>query len=417
MRPKSDILVVGGGIIGVSVAVQLQIRGVKVALVDWERPGAGTSYGNAGLIQDEAIMPYLFPRSFGELFRYARNRSIDASYDLAALPRLSVPFFRYWRNSRADRALAIARHRAPLISRSIADHLELANMAGAAELLRPTGWSKLFYSQRRLDQAVEEAEAQSRELGVSYVAMDGAGVAGQEPDLSSMVAGGLHWPSPLSVSDPYALTKAYLDLFLGLGGVLHKGDAQLLESVSDGWQMPTEQGLAAARRVVISLGPWSPILYEKFGYSLPFFVMRGYHRHYGVRGGARLNRPVLDAENGYFLVPMRQGIRLTTGAEFARRNAPPNPVQLERALPKARQLFPALGDALESEPWVGARPCMPDMLPVIGPAPRHPGMWFALGHGHHGLTMGPTTGKLMADLITGAVPFTDPAPYRADRFQ
>jgi D-amino-acid dehydrogenase len=327
-----------------------------------------------------------------------------------------LPFLRYWRNSEARRALKIAHDRAPLIRRSIADHRELANMAGASHLLRPIGWSKVFYTRNKLEHALKDAEAQSRNFGVSFVAMTGREVAEHEPGLNPALAGGLHWPSPVSVSDPYALTMAYLDLFRNRGGTVHKGDARSLESVSSGWTVATETGPVTARQVVISMGPWSPLVYQTLGYSLPFFVMRGYHQHFGIKEGGQLDHPVLDAENGYFLVPMRQGVRLTTGAEFARRDAAPNPVQLERALPKARQLFPALGDALEPEPWVGARPCMPDMMPVIGPAPRHPGAWFAMGHAHHGLTMGPTTGKLLADLITGETPFTDPVPYSVSRF-
>lgn len=416
MTRTADMVVLGGGIVGVCVALHLQLRGRQTVLVDRKDPGAGTSYGNAGLIQNEAVMPHLFPRAFTELLRYARNRSIDAAYDSTALPAFAAPFFRYWRNSRHDRALAIAHQRAPLIRRSVTDHLELAEAAGALDLLRPIGWTKVFYSQQRLDRAIAEAEAQLLNLGVSFRPLDSVALADHEGCLSTKLVGGLHWPDPISISDPYALTRAYLDLFLCSGGSLLKGDALSLEEASGGWAIETESGPLRSHEVAMTLGPWSPELYGKLGYSLPFFVMRGYHRHYSVEDGARLTHPVLDAENGFFLVPMRQGIRLTTGAEFTRRDAPPNPAQLERALPKARELFPGLGQVLDPEPWMGARPCMPDMLPVIGPAPRHRGLWFAFGHGHHGLTLGPTTGKLLADLVIGAAPFTDPAPYRADRF-
>jgi D-amino-acid dehydrogenase len=90
-------------------------------------------------------------------------------------------------------------------------------------------------------------------------------------------------------------------------------------------------------------------------------------------------------------------------------------VQLERAEPIARRLFP-LGERLDSEPWMGSRPCTPDMLPVIGPAPRHANLWFAFGHAHHGLTLGPVTGRLVAEMVTGQAPFIDPAPYSPARF-
>ncbi len=123
-----------------------------------------------------------------------------------------------------------------------------------------------------------------------------------------------------------------------------------------------------------------------------------------------LNHPVLDSDLGYLLAPMNRGIRLTTGVEFARRDAPPTPVQVERALPRARALFP-LGEAVDAKPWMGARPCLPDMLPVIGKAPRHAGLWFDFGHQHHGLTLGPATGRLLAEMMTGETPFADTSAF------
>ena len=89
--------------------------------------------------------------------------------------------------------------------------------------------------------------------------------------------------------------------------------------------------------------------------------------------------------------------------------------QIDRCEPLARKLAP-LGDRLDPTPWMGARPCLPDMLPVLGPAPAHKGLWFNFGHAHHGLTLGPVTGRLLAEMMTGESPSIDPRPYRADRF-
>ena len=121
--------------------------------------------------------------------------------------------------------------------------------------------------------------------------------------------------------------------------------------------------------------------------KLPLAVKRGYHRHFRRQGNAALGRPVLDAENGYCLAPMEQGIRLTTGVEFAARDAPPTPVQFERLMPAARELFP-LGEAGRGGAMAGARPCFADSRPVIRRAPRQRGLWLAFGHGHWGLTLG-----------------------------
>jgi D-amino-acid dehydrogenase len=137
--------------------------------------------------------------------------------------------------------------------------------------------------------------------------------------------------------------------------------------------------------------------------------------HYRTEGNATLTRPVIDAERGYCITPMTKGIRLTTGAEFASRDAPPSPVQLTRAEAAARDIFP-LGEAQEPEAWLGRRPCLPDMVPVIGRTPGKPGLWLAFGHHHLGFTLGPVTGRLVAEMMTGETPFTDPSPYRIDRF-
>jgi D-amino-acid dehydrogenase len=188
-----------------------------------------------------------------------------------------------------------------------------------------------------------------------------------------------------------------------------------LHRVDGRWRIEAGGGPVDANEAVVALGPWAPDLLRTLGIKLPLGIKRGYHRHYRPRGNMGLTRPVLDAEYGYCVVPMEQGLRLTTGAEFAARDAPPTPVQFDRLLPAARKLFP-LGEPVEQEPWMGSRPCFPDSMPVIGRAPRQPGLWLAFGHANWGLTLGPATGRLIAEMMTGATPFCDPKPYSAERF-
>jgi D-amino-acid dehydrogenase len=209
--------------------------------------------------------------------------------------------------------------------------------------------------------------------------------------------------------------KAYARLFEERGGRFVEGDARTLSKLRDGWQVRTAKGPVTAGAVVVALGPWSDDLFRTLGLSFPFGVKRGYHMHFTAQGNATLNRPIIDVANGYALTPMVKGIRLTTGAEFALRDAPATPVQLSRVEPLAREIFP-LGERVDAEPWLGRRPCLPDMLPVVGRAPGQDGVWLNFGHHHLGFTLGPVTGRLLAELMTGEAPFTDPAPYRADRF-
>jgi len=165
----------------------------------------------------------------------------------------------------------------------------------------------------------------------------------------------------------------------------------------------------------VALGPWSPDVLKPLGYKFPFAVIRGYHRHFRGKGNAGLARPVLDADVGYCITPMEMGIRMTTGVEFAARDAKPTPDQFDHIMPRARELFP-LAEPIESRPWMGSRPCFPDSRPVIGRAPGRSGLWLAYGHGHSGLTLGAVTGRLVAEMIMGSTPFCDPTPYSAERF-
>jgi D-amino-acid dehydrogenase len=416
----ADVIVLGGGIVGVSIAVHLQMRGRQTVLLDRQGPGEATSFGNAGLIQREAVYPHLFPRNLGDLLRYAGNRTTDAYYHPSMLPRLMRPFLGYWYHSSPDRYAAIARKYARLIAHCVDDHMALAEAADAQDLLHPGGWTMAHETPASLAAAVAAAEDGRREFGVEYRALDGAALAQEEPHLRDGLAGGLQWTQPVAVIDPHALTLAYTALFERLGGRVRIGDARTLARTGAGWQVTgeggSEGGTVKAAEAVVALGAWSPVVTKPLGYDPPIFVKRGYHMHYKPDGNAGLNHAVFDVAHGYMLAPMRRGVRLTTGAEFAHRDAKPTPVQLGRVEPWARRLMPGLGVRLDPDPWVGARPCTPDMLPIIGRAPGQPGLWYGFGHGHQGLTLGPTTGRLLAAMMTGDVTFTDPADYRPDRF-
>ena len=412
---RFDVVVLGAWIVGVSIAVHLQRRGRQVLLLDRQEPGRETSFGNAGLIQREGVYPYAFPRSMGELFRHARNRSTDMHYHARALLEIAPFLARYWWHSGAARHAAIAWAYAPLIERSVSEHMALAEEAKAAHLIRHDGWIKLFRTPAKRDLALREAEALRAEFGVAFELLDARALGLAEPHLDPALEGGLHWKDPASVPDPHALTLAYVALFERLGGRLAQGDAGTLEEAATGWRVDSAQGPVQAGAAVVALGAWTRVVTRRLGYALPLVAKRGYHMHYRPAGNAVLNHTVLDVERGYLLAPMAQGIRLTTGVEFAPGDAPKTPVQLARAEPVARSLFP-LGERIDPEPWMGLRPCLPDMMPIIGQAPRHPNLWFAFGHAYHGLTLGPVTGRLLAEMITGEAPVVDPAPYRAERF-
>jgi len=412
---KTDVVVLGAGIVGVSVALHLQARGRSVALLDRRGAGEETSFGNAGLIQREGVYPYGFPHDFGALLRYGLNRTIDAHYHPSALPELAPFLWKYWRHSRPARHAQIARHYGRLIEHCIAEHRALAEQAGATALLVPGGYRRVFRTARERDKRFAEAARWNAEFGINFRTVDAKTLQAEEPYLAPVLCGALHWTDPVRVLDPHELVLAYLGLFERRGGRFLQGNAASLAADGARWRLQTAETPLEAGAAVVALGPWAGVVTRALGYELPLAVKRGYHMHYRPAGAAQLRIPTQDAERGYFMSQMRGGIRITTGAEFARRDAIRTPVQLGRAEPIARELFP-LAERLDNEPWMGSRPCTPDMMPIIGRAPRHANLWFAFGHAHHGLTLGPVTGRLIGEMMTGEAPFVDPKPYRVERF-
>jgi D-lysine oxidase len=411
---RTDAIVLGAGIVGTSIALHLAKRGMSVALVDRAGVGEQTSYGNAGIIEGNTIFPPAFPNDFSALLRIALKRASEANYHMSFLPQ-ALPWLMAFRAaSRPQRLVETARLIRPLYAQAVAEHEALMAESGAAQYLRKTGWLKVYRSKRAFKALQGEFDL-AAQLGLPLQALDGAGALALEPALQPVFGHAVFWPQAASVSNPLAVTQAYAARFTSLGGITLAGDARSLHPAGNGWRVETNEGGVDAPEVVVALGPWADELLKPLGVKLPLMVKRGYHRHFQVKGNAGLSRPVLDAGVGYVITPMEQGVRLTTGVEFATRDASPTPVQFERLMPKARELFP-LGEEVEEKTWLGARPCLPDSRPVIGRAPGIGGLWLAVGHAHWGLTLGPATGRLIAEMMTGATPFCDPAPYRAERF-
>ena len=411
MSKKVDCVVLGAGFVGLGAALALQARGRSVALVDRLGVAAGeTSFGNSGIVQSEAVYPYTFPRRPSELIVAALNQDPRAHIRHAALPAIAPALWRYFLASAAGPRLRSGQGLRALVAPAVAAHRQLVEAAGAGALMREGGWIKVFRTQAGLARGIADAE-ETRGFGVPFEVLDRDGLLAREPHMGGGLVGAVQFADPLTTSDPQALGRAYLDLFVARGGVFAQGDAATLAPSGGGWSV----GDIAARDVVVALGPWSEPLARRFGYKLPFFVKRGYHMHYAPLGNAGLSRPVLDYDRGYLITPMARGLRLTTGAEFARPDDPPSPAHLDRVEPFAREIYP-IAKRLDPTPWMGSRPCLPDMLPVIGEAPRHKGLWFDFAHQHLGLTLGPISGTLLAQMMTGETPLTDPAPYALGRY-
>ena len=411
---RTDAMVLGAGIVGTSVALHLAKRGLSVALVDRAGIGEQTSYGNAGIIEGNTIFPPAFPSHFDALLRIALKRASEANYHFSFLPHVLPWLLAFRAASRPDRLLETARLIRPLFSHAVTEHEALIAESGATHYLRKSGWLKVYRNESSFAGLTAEFDLAAK-FGLPLNALDTVGAQALEPSLNSVFAKAAFWPEAASISNPLGVTQAYASRFAALGGVLVVGDALSLHRTGNRWRLDTAEGALDAHECVVALGPWATDLLGALGVRLPLAVKRGYHRHFRSHGNASLSRPVLDADVGYLITPMEQGMRITSGAEFAPRDAAPTPVQFLRIMPRVRELYP-LGEQVDGRTWLGSRPCFPDSRPVIDRAPGHAGLWLAIGHAHWGLTLGPATGRMIAQMMAGELPFCDPAPYRAERF-
>ncbi|WP_420411524.1 NAD(P)/FAD-dependent oxidoreductase [Roseibium sp.] len=410
-----DVMVLGAGIVGVSTAAHLRRLGLDVALIDRKHPGQEASAGNAGVIQHNGFLPFGLPKDPVGFLRSSFNLGGPFSYRPLTLIRMLPWIRKYIQSSYGEAAEAYCKAIMPLRALAVQSHLELAETSNAGRFYRKGGWLHLFRGQTSFD-AGDLERYYARIYGVDYREMDGEAVKALEPGLTVSGKRAVHWTESRSVSNPAAVVEAFWRGYIRDGGQYFRADAKKTIRKRGGWSLEGERGPIFARHAVVCLGAWSMDVLKKFGERYPLAVKRGYHMHYRPLSGASISRPIVDIDNGFALTPTDFGIRLTTGVELAGRDAPPNPQIVKLVKRRAEEIIP-LGRALQDEPWLGSRPCVPDSLPIIGPSPTIKGLWLNFAHGHDGFTLGPVSGRVIAELLIGKTPCADVSGVSPVRFQ
>jgi len=411
------MLVVGGGIVGVCNALALQRAGYRVSLIDRGTPGRETSYGNAGVLSESSVAVLNSPGLLKALPKLLLGRSNGLRYSpLFVVKRLGwmLRFLshctpRHWRAAaRALRELQVL---------SLAQHKDWIAEAGVQDLLRHGGWMKVFRSEASFAAYAAEL-ALYDEVGVRYTVFDREQLRQIEPGLKPIYEKAVLFDDTCGVSNPAALTDAYLALFTAAGGIVVEGSVTSLRQHGNGWEVRfagADDSVLNGDGVVLAAGAWTAEIARWLGYDLPLGWERGYHLHLAPADGPQLNRAVNDMDGGFVMAPMQQGVRITSGVELTDRDAPPDYKQIRTSVAMAREAHDMKAE-LETEPWMGRRPTMVDSLPVIGPAPRHRGLWFNFGHQHVGLSMAPGSALAITAMVDGTSPPLDTTPFRAERF-
>jgi len=409
---QADVVVLGAGIVGVSAAYAVRQRGLSVILVDRREPGSETSYGNAGILSSGSISPLNNPSLWSALPKYLTNRHAALRWNPGWSIRNADWVIRFLANATASRLRPRATALHGLIGASLKLHREWIVKAEAAQRIRETGWLKAWRSDAVA--AAKQEQALLTEYGIESRLLDRQAISALEPSILPVYTVGLLHTQTASVDSPGAVVKAYARMFTGAGGEIRQSDIKAVVPEDNGWRVVLADGGISARDVVVALGPWSADLLRPLGYHVPLAYERGYHREFKPNPARSLQRPIHDAEGSFLMTPMENGIRVTSGVELTDRDAPSSFAQLDQVVPLARGVV-EFGEAV-GDPWRGARPTLPDSLPMIGPAPRHAGLWLAFGNQHIGFTTGPATGAAIAAMIGGAPPPFDATAFAPSRY-
>jgi glycine/D-amino acid oxidase-like deaminating enzyme len=405
-------VVVGAGIVGVCSALQLLREGHEVIVIDRNGPGEATSRGNAGIFAIGHVVPIGTPailrRVPAMLLDSTSPLTIRPSYIAGVAPWL----IRLLAASTPRRVEAISHALAAILAPALESYRPLIKSAGATDLVQRRGWLILFESEASR-RAAEPDVVLRRSRGIRVDELDEGTIRQLVPGLRPGPVWGVMLPDCEHTLDPYRLTVALAEDFVAQGGVIQRGDLRT-DLVPDGKaQVLADAGPLAFDALVIAAGSWSRKLMRGLGDDAPLDTERGYHVM--MENSIDLRLPLLFADHKFSVTPMTDGIRLGGTVEFAGLEAPPNPKRWEIMAQRSRAVLPGLKAEMQST-WMGFRPSMPDSLPVIGPSPRHPNVYYAFGHGHLGLTLAAVTGRMIADMVANRTPVVEPTPYRITRF-
>jgi len=409
------VIVIGAGIVGVCTGLFLQRAGHSVTIIDPKPPGRGTSFGNAGSLAVGNVYPVSTPGVWkkvpGMLINPAGPLNIRWSY----MPRMLPWLARFLAAGTPARVERVSKEISALTKDAVASHNLLLSEFGITNIVKPVGWLKAFGSQQSFEASQAIRDIQVRR-GVKVEVLNEDEIRQLEPGLAHGFTHGAFEPENGFVTSPVMLTDAYAEAFVARGGQFARERVTRFEFEGEKpIRAVTDLGMRDADIFVICAGAWSDRLAAMLGTQVSLDTERGYHLNLDVDSGPGLRRPVVIEDHGFVLAPMRDGMRLTSGVEFAGLDAAPDFRRIYKMLPLAKTALPGLGNTITRE-WMGHRPSMPDSKPVIGRSPVIANVFFAFGHGHLGLTLSARTGQLIEKLVSGRVSDIDLGPYRPDRF-
>jgi len=411
---KTDVTIIGAGIVGICCALSLLEKGLSVRLIDKGEPGQATSYGNAGVISPWSCVPQSMPGLWRDIPGWLFDPNGPVAVRWRYLPKLLPWTLKFLRAGRADQVARIADAMAALNRPNV--DLYRHHLAGTGhEAL--VGHSWYIYAHRKAADANLDTLGWRLRIkhGAPVERVGGEELRAIEPALSPDFKAGILMKDQARALLPGRLGQVLADKARSMGAKVDRLAVSRIEpNPEGGWRLQTEQGSEDAAILVIATGPWSTQLLKPLGINLPLEYERGYHMEFH-EPGLTISNSIMDVDRKFVTSAMENGIRSAGTAEFGGLDAPPDMRRAQILKNLTKQMLPGLNTENTSE-WSGVRPSFPDSLPCIGKLPGYENLFAAFGHSHYGLGMAPGTGRLVADLVTGTTPNVDVSPYKAERF-
>jgi len=408
------VVVIGAGIVGACSAGWLQRKGFAVTIIDREGPGEATSFGNAGSLSPTAVLPVAMPGMIKQIPGWLLDPLGPLTVRWSYLPKAMPWLVRFLRSASQEQMWKTAAGMSALLNPIFECYGPLLKNARAENLIRREGCLYVYDSEASFlaDRSLQDLR---RRLGARLDVINGDEIRQLEPGLSPRFKWGLFAPDNGLTVNPHRLTRTLVEQAVADGGTLVRAEVERISIDGDGKKtVRTSTGDHRADFVVIAAGAWSHLLARQIGDKIPLESQRGYHVTI-ADAGVPAKRMVNWNRRRVFATPMEMGLRMAGTVEIAGLKAEPNWRRAEILVEIAKEMYPDINVSTMTR-WMGHRPCLPDSLPVIGPATRAPGVFYAFGHQHVGMCGAAGTGRTIAELVAGEKSQIDVSLYRPDRF-
>jgi D-hydroxyproline dehydrogenase len=410
---KTDITVLGGGVIGLSVALKMLNSGREVVLIDPEEPGSGTSYGNAGTIAEYAVLPVGSPEVIKRLpsllFDKNSPMAIKRSEILSLVPWLMKFLYQSMPKQAEKNAQSIAK----ILVNARLRWEDLASQINGSSLLNNNGSIYIYKSKSIYDAGLKDINHR-KTLGLNAQMLNPSELNKLEPNINLIEGGAAYFPDCAYMSDPGKMMKLLLNACIEKGCQVIRQTAKNIERTNNGIKVTLDdKSTILSKHLVVSAGAFSKKFAKQAGDNIPLDVERGYHVEYDMNEPL-LNRPCCSANGGFYMSPMSGRLRVVGTVELGGVSSKISMHRVNHLENGASNFFPSLGKP--SRTWLGFRPSIPDSKPVISASRKGNDIVYAFGHGHIGLTLAPVTAEIVESIITGKKPPIPIHEFSVQRF-